>query len=78
MLLSQLNFLFLGIGNIFWVPLAIKFGKRASMTSSMLFQAGAFMWCAVATRYDSLLAARCVLGFAAASGEVRTESIPLA
>ncbi|KAL2844129.1 major facilitator superfamily domain-containing protein [Aspergillus pseudoustus] len=67
--LLTLNFLFLGIGNIFWVPLAIKFGKRASMISSMLLQAGAFIWCAVATGYNSLLAARCVLGFAAASGE---------
>ncbi|KAL3439839.1 major facilitator superfamily domain-containing protein [Aspergillus insuetus] len=67
--LLTLNFLFLGIGNIFWVPIGIKFGKRASMISSMLLQAGAFIWCAVATSYDSLLAARCVLGFAASSGE---------
>ncbi|KAL3482686.1 major facilitator superfamily domain-containing protein [Aspergillus germanicus] len=67
--LLTLNFLFMGIGNIFWVPFAIKFGKRVSMISSMVLQAGAFIWCAVATGYDSLLAARCVLGFAAASGE---------
>ncbi|RHZ45161.1 uncharacterized protein CDV56_103435 [Aspergillus thermomutatus] len=67
--LLTLNFLFLGIGNIFWVPVAVKFGKRASLISSMLLQAGALIWCAVAGGYDSLLGARCVLGFAAAAGE---------
>ncbi|KAL4737922.1 major facilitator superfamily domain-containing protein [Aspergillus similis] len=67
--LLTLNFLFLGVGNIFWVPLAIKFGKRASLVSSMLLQAGAFIWCAEAASYDSLLGARCILGFAAAAGE---------
>lgn len=40
----------------------------------MLLQAGALVWCAVATGYDSLLGARCVLGFAAAAGEVRSRS----
>ncbi|KAL4807920.1 major facilitator superfamily domain-containing protein [Aspergillus unguis] len=67
--LLTFNFLLLGIGNIFWVPLAIKFGKRGSLISSMLLQAGALIWCAVATSYDSLLGARCVLGFAGAAGE---------
>ncbi|KAJ5787444.1 hypothetical protein N7457_002434 [Penicillium paradoxum] len=36
-----LNFLFLSIGNIFWVPVAMKFGKRASLLSSTLMQAAA-------------------------------------
>ncbi|RAQ65988.1 MFS transporter [Aspergillus flavus] len=63
------NFLFLSIGNIFWVPLANKFGKRASLLLSMALQAGTLVWCATATSFSSLLAARCVQGFAGAAGE---------
>ncbi|KAF7174303.1 hypothetical protein CNMCM5623_006862 [Aspergillus felis] len=63
------NFLFLSIGNIFWVPIAHKFGKRASLLLSMALQAGALVWCVTATSFSSLLAARCVQGFAGAAGE---------
>ncbi|OJJ65701.1 hypothetical protein ASPBRDRAFT_139532 [Aspergillus brasiliensis CBS 101740] len=63
------NFLFLSIGNIFWVPIAHKFGKRASLLLSMALQAGALAWCVTATSFSSLLAARCVQGFAGAAGE---------
>ncbi|GIJ92141.1 hypothetical protein Asppvi_011117 [Aspergillus pseudoviridinutans] len=63
------NFLFLSIGNIFWVPIAHKFGKRASLLLSMALQAGALVWCVKATSFSSLLAARCVQGFAGAAGE---------
>ncbi|OQD88300.1 hypothetical protein PENANT_c004G03769 [Penicillium antarcticum] len=65
----HLNFLLLGIGNIFWVPLALKFGKRLSLLVAMALQMGALIWCALAKSFDSLLAARIVLGFAAAAGE---------
>ncbi|KAJ5317840.1 Major facilitator superfamily domain general substrate transporter [Penicillium antarcticum] len=67
--LLTLNFLLLGIGNIFWVPLALKFGKRLSLLVAMALQMGALIWCALAKSFDSLLAARIVLGFAAAAGE---------
>ncbi|GFG17848.1 hypothetical protein IFM5058_08693 [Aspergillus udagawae] len=63
------NFLFLSIGNIFWVPVAHKFGKRASLLLSMALQAGTLVWCVTATSFSSLLAARCVQGFAGAAGE---------
>ncbi|PYI14942.1 putative MFS transporter [Aspergillus violaceofuscus CBS 115571] len=63
------SFLFLSIGNLFWVPLAAKFGKRAALLVSMALQAGALVWCATATSFSSLLAARCVQGFAGAAGE---------
>ncbi|KAH1547842.1 hypothetical protein KXX57_002236 [Aspergillus fumigatus] len=63
------NFLFLSIGNIFWVPIAHKFGKRASLLLSMALQAGALVWSVTATSFSSLLAARCVQGFAGAAGE---------
>ncbi|KAH2658082.1 hypothetical protein KXV32_001807 [Aspergillus fumigatus] len=61
------NFLFLSIGNIFWVPIAHKFGKRASLLLSMALQAGALVWSVTATSFSSLLAARCVQGFAGAA-----------
>ncbi|OQD66480.1 hypothetical protein PENPOL_c004G00574 [Penicillium polonicum] len=67
--LLTFNFLLLGIGNVFWVPLALKFGKRASLLVAMALQTGALIWCALAKSFDSLLAARIVLGFAAAAGE---------
>ncbi|EAU38173.1 predicted protein [Aspergillus terreus NIH2624] len=63
------NFLFLSIGNTFWVPLAHKLGKRASLLLSMILQAGTLVWCATPTSYPSLLAARCLQGFAGAAGE---------
>ncbi|GFF23905.1 uncharacterized MFS-type transporter C1271.10c [Aspergillus udagawae] len=63
------NFLFLSIGNIFWVPVAHKFGKRASLLLSMALQAGTLVWCVTATSFSGLLAARCVQGFAGAAGE---------
>ncbi|CAI7604350.1 unnamed protein product [Penicillium crustosum] len=63
------HFLFLGIGNIFWVPIAMKFGKRASLLSSMAMQAGMLAWSAATTSFDGLIAARCLLGLAAAAGE---------
>ncbi|KAJ5813309.1 Major facilitator superfamily domain general substrate transporter [Penicillium pulvis] len=67
--LLTFNFLLLGLGNVFWVPLAMKFGKRASLLAAMALQLGALIWCALAKSFDSLLAARIVLGFAAAAGE---------
>ena len=36
----------------------------------MALAAGSLIWCAVAQSFNSLLAARIVLGFATASGEV--------
>ncbi|KAJ5662857.1 Major facilitator superfamily domain general substrate transporter [Penicillium longicatenatum] len=67
--LLTFNFLLLGIGNIFWVPFAMKFGKRASLLVAMALQLGTLIWCALAQSFDSLLAARIVLGFVAAAGE---------
>lgn len=51
----------------------MKFGKRASLLVAMTLQLGTLIWCALAKSFDSLLAARIVLGFSAAAGEVRHE-----
>ncbi|RAH79174.1 hypothetical protein BO86DRAFT_402008 [Aspergillus japonicus CBS 114.51] len=50
------SFLFLSIGNLFWVPLAAKFGKRAALLVSMALQAGALVWCATATSFSITVA----------------------
>jgi len=54
-----------------WVPFSVKFGKRAVLITSMALLFAANCWCAKAPTFNSLLAARCVSGFAAAAGEVR-------
>jgi predicted MFS family arabinose efflux permease len=48
----------------------MKIGKRGSLLIAMGLQMGALIWCALAKSFHSLLAARIVLGFAAAAGEV--------
>lgn len=69
--LGQLNFLFLGISQILWVPIAVKWGKRPAMIASMLLLFVAQIWAAKAGSFESLLAARCVIGLASGAGEVR-------
>ncbi|KAI1840752.1 hypothetical protein JX266_013026 [Neoarthrinium moseri] len=67
--LLSFNFLLLGLGNFIWVPLAVKFGKRSILLISMGAHTAALVWTAKASTFNSLLAARCVTGFCAASGE---------
>ncbi|KAH7039586.1 MFS transporter [Microdochium trichocladiopsis] len=67
--LLTFNFLLLGLGNLVWVPLASKLGKRFVMLSSMALLSFSLLWTAKATTFNSLLAARCVTGFASAAGE---------
>lgn len=55
---------------MFWVPLAAKFGKRASLISAELMLFAVLIWTAKAGSYSSLLAARYLSGFASAAGEV--------
>lgn len=63
------NFLLLGLGNLIWVPLALKFGKRFILLFSMALTFFALLWTAKATSFNSLLAARCLTGFTSAAGE---------
>ena len=67
---QKFNFLLLGLGNMFWVPIAVKFGKRASLIISMALLFAVLCWTAKAASFNSLLASRCISGFAAAAGEV--------
>ncbi|KAH6852790.1 hypothetical protein AA0119_g11412 [Alternaria tenuissima] len=73
--LMTFNFLFLGVGNYFWVPFGVKFGKRASLVVSTLMLFAILVWTAKTTNFNSLLAARCLSGFASAAGESVVPSI---
>lgn len=53
-----------------WVPIAVKFGKRAVLITSMALLFAALCWSASEATFNSLLASRCVTGFAAAAGEI--------
>ncbi|KAH7357401.1 putative MFS transporter [Pyrenochaeta sp. MPI-SDFR-AT-0127] len=69
------NFLLLGIGNLIWVPLGVKYGKRASLLISTLILFAILIWTAKETTFNGLLAARCLSGFASAAGESIVPSI---
>ena len=62
--LVAVNVLLLGTSNIFWVPLANTFGRRPILIIAMLLSVLFSMWCCFAKSFNSLLAARCLQGFA--------------
>lgn len=67
--LITFNILFLGIGNLFWIPLALKIGKRPVLVLSSAIFFASSIWSAVAKDWGSLFGARIVQGFGASSSE---------
>lgn len=67
--LLTLNLLFLGLGNLFWVPLALKIGKRPVWVMCAIIFFASSIWSAVANDFGSLLGARIVQGFGASAAE---------
>lgn len=67
--LLTFNVLFLGIGNLFWVPLSLKIGKRPVllMCSTIFFTSS--IWSALAQSWASLFGARILQGFGASACE---------
>lgn len=63
--LFSMNLLFLGLGNLFWIPLSLKIGKRPVLVICALLFFVSSIWSAVAKTWGSLLGARIILGFAA-------------
>lgn len=63
-------FLMLGLSNIAWVPLMVKYGRRPIYITSFALYMATAAWCACARSPSSMLAARALLGCAAGAGEV--------
>ncbi|KAF2025610.1 MFS general substrate transporter [Setomelanomma holmii] len=56
------NSLMLGASNLWWVPLSNTFGRRSVNLVSLLLLTLSSMWAGLSTTYDSLLAARIIMG----------------
>lgn len=57
------------MGNLIWMPLIVKFGRRPVYLASFSLYTIAAIWSGVAKSYANELVARIVMGFAAGSGE---------
>ena len=58
-----------GMGNLIWMPLIVKYGRRPVYLGSFTIYTACAIWAGVSKSYASELAARIVMGFAAGSGE---------
>lgn len=58
-----------GIGNLFWMPLIVKYGRRPVYIASFTLYTATAIWAGTATEYANELVARIMMGFAAGSGE---------
>jgi MFS family permease len=67
--LISFNILLLGLGNLFWVPLSEKIGKRPVLVASSGIFFVSSIWSAVAKTYASEFAARVFQGFGASCSE---------
>lgn len=61
--------LFQGLGNLVWMPLINKYGRRPAYVCAFTLYVVTAIWCAVAKQYANFLVARIMLGFAAGAGE---------
>lgn len=61
--------LFQGLGNLIWMPLVVKYGRRPIYLASFTLYAITAIWTALAKTYANALVARIVMGLAAGSGE---------
>jgi MFS family permease len=58
-----------GMGNLIWMPLIVKYGRRPVYLASFTLYTGCAIWAGVSRSYASELTARIFMGFAAGSGE---------
>lgn len=58
-----------GMGNLVWMPLIIKYGRRPMYLASFTIYCVTAIWVGVSKQYANTLIARIVMGFAAGSGE---------
>lgn len=69
------NVLFLGVGNLFWVPLMRAIGKRPMYLLALPLLFASNLWSYFATSYNSLLAACIVSGFAASAADATVPAV---
>lgn len=58
-----------GMGNLFWMPLILKYGRRPVYVFAFLVYTATTVWLAAAKTYGSELGARIIFGFASGVGE---------
>lgn len=58
-----------GTGNLIWMPLIVKYGRRPVYLASFTLYTVTAIWAGVATTYTNELIARIFMGLAAGSGE---------
>ncbi|EME78795.1 uncharacterized protein MYCFIDRAFT_157527 [Pseudocercospora fijiensis CIRAD86] len=58
-----------GLGNLVWMPLIVKYGRRPVYLASFTLYTITTIWVSVSKTYANTLVARIVMGFAAGSGE---------
>lgn len=69
------NTLMLGVGNLFWIPLSRVIGRRPVYLISMALMMVFNVWSYESKSYRSLLGARLLSGFAAASGDAPVTAV---
>ncbi|RKL07616.1 hypothetical protein BFJ71_g2216 [Fusarium oxysporum] len=68
-ILIAIHILFLGAANIWWVPMSNWMGRRPVLILATTLLTFSTLWCALATSYDSLLAARAFQGIGGAAAD---------
>ncbi len=58
-----------GMGNLIWMPLILKYGRRPVCVLAFTMYTATLVWLAVAKTYASELVARILFGFASGVGE---------
>lgn len=58
-----------GLGNLLWMPLIVKYGRRPVYVISFVLYTATAAWAGASTSYGSELAARIVMGFASGAAE---------
>lgn len=58
-----------GTGNLIWMPLVNKYGRRPIYIISYTLYFGVALWLCFTTSYKSFLAARILMGFASGAAE---------
>ncbi|CAG9952770.1 unnamed protein product [Clonostachys rosea f. rosea IK726] len=58
-----------GMGNLFWVPMMVKFGRRPVYVISFTIYTAVSAWAGAEASFDRALAARILMGFASGAAE---------